>query len=633
MCGIAGIINHRSSPDAPGIVEAMNQVQAHRGPDGSGLFKDRDVVLGHRRLAVIDLATGDQPLSNEDETVTVIFNGEIYNYQKLRNDLEERGHHFKTQSDTEVIVHLYEELGGECTSLLDGMFSFAVYNSQTRRVLLGRDRTGQKPLYYFMQNGMLVFASELAALKCHPAMPRELDPAAVSDYLSFQYVPGPGTIFRNVFKLAPGHQLEFRINEGTVSIRSYRRLDYSLKQSSSFEESSRELRRLVEKAVTKRLISDVPLGAFLSGGVDSTIITALAARQRAPERTLAFTIGFDDDRYDERSFAARAADSINTATGNALRHKMAIVDPGDFSVVEKLAEICEEPYADASILPTFLLSRFARHDVKVALSGDGADEVFCGYERYLAMRYASRMDALPEAMRKTLLESLSRMFPDRGERTFSGRTRRFLRVAAAPAGRRYFEMLNRCPAKTKALLFGDRLRDALRRDSAEYFNSLTWELSSFNKTEQLSELDFHTYLPGDILFKVDMASMATGLEVRSPFLDREVIDFATHLPLSYKLDGSSRKHILLEAFKDLLPPAIRNRPKKGFGVPVAAYLRGEWHNLAEEALFDSSLTRNGFFDGPQLRKLWQEHQSGRRDHSYLLWSLLLFALFLQRNHL
>ncbi len=631
MCGIAGIINHHADPAAGEIIAAMNECQIHRGPDGAGTYLDNDVALGHRRLSIIDLEKGGQPISNEDGSVIAVFNGEIYNYRKLREELLGRGHKFRSESDTEVIVHLYEELGGECVQMLEGMFAFAVYSRKSRRVLLGRDRMGQKPLLYFMAGGTLVFASEFPALKCHPAMPSELDANAVSDYLSFQYVPGPGTIYRNVHKLAPGHQLEFRLNDGTTSIRSYWRLDYSLKLTEPFDEAARELRRLVEKSVERRLAADVPVGTFLSGGLDSTIVTAVAAEKTHPGKLNAYTIGFSDATYDERPYATRAAEAINRRIGGGLVQREAVVDAEDFSLVEKMAAHCGEPYADASILPTALLSKFAASEIKVALSGDGADEIFCGYERYLAVRYASRLALLLETLSAPLFKLLASFVPDGGERTSSGRLRRFLRAAAAPADRRYYTLLNRCDASLKSSLFGERLRDAAKRDSAELFESLQWSLTGADRIERLSELDLHTYLPGDILPKVDIASMASSLEVRSPFLDREVLEFAARLPLPYKLHGSRRKHILAEAFRDLVPHEISARPKKGFGVPVASYLRKEWHNLAEQALFEGQLVRSGCFQAPAIRKIWSEHQSGRRDHSYLLWSLLLFSLFLDRN--
>lgn len=631
MCGIAGIVNHRGDPAAGEIIAAMNAALVHRGPDASGIYLDEQVAFGHRRLSILDLENGTQPFKNEDGSVIAVFNGEIYNFRRLRDELTARGHTFRSATDTEVIVHLYEELGGECVRLLEGMFAFAVYNAKTRRLLLARDRLGQKPLLYFMTNGTLVFASEFSALKCHPKMPTELDVNAVSDYLSFQYIPGPGTIYRNVHKLAPGHQLEFRLNEGTTSIRSYWHLDHSLKLTEPFDEAARTLRGLVEKSVERRLMADVPVGTFLSGGIDSTIITAIAASKRLPEKTNAYTIGFNETKYDERTFAARAASAINQRTGGRIVHMERVVNPGDFTLLEKLCAHCGEPYADASILPTARLSEFAASGVKVALSGDGADEIFCGYERYLALRWASRFSLLPGFLQRPLLKAASGLIPDGGERTLSGRLRRFLRVMAATKEQRYFTLLDRCGASLKQTLFGEKLRAAANRNSAELFDALQWELTSVNQIERLSEIDMHTYLPGDILTKVDIASMMYSLEVRSPFLDREVVEFAARLPLSYKLRGTKRKRILCEAFKDVLPREISGRAKKGFGVPVAAWLRRDWRSAAEQALFDGKLCNGEYFRRETVESLWKEHLSGKRDYSYLLWNLLIFSLFLERN--
>ena len=631
MCGIAGIINHHADPEAGRILSAMNQAQAHRGPDDSGTYLDDEVAPGHRRLSIIDLSGGHQPIFNEDNTIGIVLNGEIYNYRRLREELEGRGHRFRTGTDAEVVVHLYEEYDSECVSMLDGMFAFAVYNRKKRRVLLARDRLGKKPLLYFMTGDTLVFASEFSALQCHPAMPRELDCDSISDFLSLQYIPSPNTVYRNVRKLPPAHLLELRCADGTVSIRSYWHLDYSLKQELPFEEAAGEVRRLVEKAVAKRLMADVPCGVFLSGGLDSTIVAGLMAKLRAPAETDAFTIGFEDKRYDERHRAAEAACSINTFTGGALRHFEQVVNPCDFPLLEKLLAHYGEPYADASMLPTYLLSRFARERVTVALGGDGADEVFSGYERYLAMRYAARVDLFPVALRRPFFQFLTTLLPDNGERSRTGRFRRMFAALGSSSENRYFNLLNRCPASVKRTLFGERLRGALAHDSGDTFEAIRWEMTAPDQVERCSEFDLQSYLPGDILSKVDIASMAVGLEVRSPFLDREVVEFAARLPEHYKMPGRSRKHILKAAFAEQVPESIRNHAKRGFGIPLAAWLRGAWREPARETLFDGALISGGYINAKPLTTLWLAHQSGRRDFSYILWNLLVLSLFLARN--
>ena len=632
MCGIAGIINHHADPEAGRIIHAMNQAQAHRGPDDSGVYLDDEVALGHRRLSIIDLTGGRQPIFNEDDTIGIVLNGEIYNYRRLREELEGRGHRFRTGTDAEVVVHLYEEFESECLPMLDGMFAFAIYNRKKRRVLLARDRLGKKPLLYFMTGDTLVFASEFSALRCHPAMPRELDHDSISDFLSLQYIPSPNTVYRNVRKLPPAHLLELHCTDGTVSIRSYWHIDYSLKQELPFRDAAHEVRRLVEKAVEKRLMSDVPCGVFLSGGLDSTIIAGVMAKLRASSGgTDAFTIGFENPAYDERRRAAEAAASINRLTGGALRHFERVVDPCDFSLLEKLLAHYGEPFADASMLPTYLLSRFARERVTVALGGDGADEVFSGYERYLAMRYAARVDLFPVALRRPFFRFLTSLLPDNGERSRVGRLRRMFAALGSSADNRYFNLLNRCPASVKRTLFGERLRNALYHDSGDTFEAIRWEMTAPDQVERCAEFDLRSYLPGDILTKVDIASMAVGLEVRAPYLDRELVEFTARLPEHYKMPGSSRKHILKAAFADQVPEVIRNGSKKGFGVPLAPWLRDAWREPAREALFDGPLIAEGYINAKPLTTLWLAHQSGRRDFSYILWNLLVLSLFLARN--
>ncbi len=633
MCGIAGIINHHADPDAEKKIRDMNWSLAHRGPDGSGIFTNEEVAFGHRRLAIIDPARGGQPMTNEDGSIIVILNGEIYNYRELRRELLARGHVFKSDSDTEVLVHLYEELGSECVAMLDGMFAFAIYNQRSHRVLLARDRMGKKPLLYFMNGDTLVFASEFQALRQHPGMPRELDMNALSDFLSFHYIASPNTAYRNVRKLPPAHQLEFRLTDGTVSIRGYWHLDYSLKNEISFEDAAHELRSLMEKAVEKRLMSDVPSGVFLSGGIDSTIVTALTTRLRGDAETEAFTIGFADSAYDERHYARIAAQFINKLHPGKLKHFESEVDASDFSLLEKLAAHFGEPFGDASMIPTYLVSRFAGERIRMALGGDGADEIFGGYERYVAMRYAAKLDSVcPAFVRRPLFQTGSLLLPDSGERTVSGRSRRMLQLLGCPPELRYFKVFDHAPQECKRRLFGERFRTALAHDSSEIFAQRLWELTAPDPVERLAELDVHTYLANDILPKVDISSMAASLEVRSPFLDREVVEFAAKLPQEYKLSGRRRKHILRAAFADLLPPEVERRPKKGFGVPVARWLRRDWRNLAREALFDSPLTRDGFCNEKELERLWEEHQSERRDHSYLLWGVMNLAMFLTREN-
>lgn len=631
MCAISGIVNLHSDSDTLATVEKMTRAQCHRGPDDSGTFCDEKVILGHSRLAIIDLETGHQPIVTPDGALVLAVNGEIYNFREVRADLEKRGHHFQTASDSECIIHLYEEYGEDFVNFLDGMFAFALYDTVRHRVILGRDRLGQKPLLYFMNGDTLIFASEFAGLMTHPDFPEQLDTDAISDYLSLQYIPSPDTAFRNVRKLPPGHLLCFNLDTGTLSIRCYWQLDYSIKNSElSIGDAAQELRKLVEKAVEKRLVSDVPLGTFLSGGVDSCIITGITAKKLYPAPCEAFTAGFGNAAYDERSAAQRSAEIINSVCGGNLRCHEKMIKSDDFDLVLKLLPNFGEPFADASALPFFLLSEFAKSKISVALSGDGADEIFAGYERYLAMRYAEKVYWLPGAVRQMLFGGAAKLLPDKGERTTSGRLRRLFKLFASPEKSGYFNLLDRCPATLKKELFGPAMEKSLKHDSAECFTTLNWELISNDKVEKLGELDLKTYLPGDILVKADVASMANALELRSPFMDTAVVEFAARLPMKYKLHGKERKKILKMAFPEFITPELSGRPKRGFGVPVAAWLRESWKAPAQEKLFTSQLISGKFVNESVLKRLWDMHQSGEADYSYILWELIVLDLFLER---
>jgi asparagine synthase (glutamine-hydrolysing) len=549
----------------------------------------------------------------------------------LRKELENKGHAFATASDSEVLIHLYEEEGEHFVERLEGMFAFALWDSRKRVLLLGRDRMGKKPLYYFLHKGALVFGSELAVLKYHPDFPCTIDPDALADYFSLLYVPQPYTVFKNVYALPAACCMRFEPDREKADIFPYWTLDFSEKNNSaSPEELAEELRRLVTEAVRKRLIADVPTGVFLSGGIDSNIVTSVAAELLGSQGCRAYTVGFSESRYDERALARQGAAAINARCGGNLCHREREVDLADFSLISELTAHCGQPYADSSILPTALLSAFAREEITVALSGDGADELFGGYERYLAMAMAAKLDKFPLCLRRSAL-NFAAFFPDRGERHLSGRLKRFLRISTTPAEERYFAILDRAPAQLRQELFSREFLQAQTASGEERFHGAAGPLTTPESKELFSETDLHTYLPGDILPKADISSMASALEVRSPFLDREVVEFAAALPWRMKQKGRVRKYLLKEAFKDHLAPEIRNAPKKGFGVPVAAFLRQQWKNAAEELLFEGPLTTGEFLQVHTLRRLWQEHQSGRMDHSYCLWSIIIFALFL-RTH-
>ena len=631
MCAITGIVKFEQASPVDSIIRKMTDAVIHRGPDDSGFFVDEHVALGHRRLSVIDIDGGNQPMYNETREIVVILNGEIYNYRELRCQLEEKGHIFCSESDTEVIVHLYEEMGRQFVPLLNGMFAFALYDMRKKLVLLGRDRLGQKPLFYFQKGMELVFASELSALEQHPDMPDELDINAVSDFLSLQYVPGASTIYRNVRRLSPGHTLEYHLDERSITQRSYWHAVYTFKSSElSFEEAAAELRRRVENAVERRLVSDVPLGVFLSGGVDSAIITSVTARNLGGLPCKAFSVGFADRKYDERALARNFAGYLAGENLN-IEHYEKQIEPGDFELLKKLCSHFGEPYADASMLPTAQLCSFAREKVTVALSGDGADELFGGYERYHAMRLFSKVSSAPVGVRKLFFGTIQRLLPDSGERTLSGRARRFFKLLSSSTPERaYFDLLDRAPGEVKRKLFRKKAPEIYRHDSSDVFRRTYRTLSGQNEYELCSELDILTYLPGDILPKVDITSMAYALEVRSPFLDREVAEFAARLPWEYKQYNGERKRILKEAFKDIVPREIFDRPKRGFGVPVASWLRTSWKDQAYETIFGGKLV-SCYADESVLNQIWKQHQSRKCDWSYLLWSLLVLELFLSRG--
>jgi len=623
MCGIAGIFNYRrDEPVPPDSLQTMADAMVHRGPDEEGRWVGGRVGLAHRRLSIIDLTHGQQPMSTDDGAVVVSFNGEIYNHHELRQDLEAAGVAFKTTCDTEVLLHLYRARGVDMVKALNGMFAFAIYDASERRLLLARDRMGQKPLFYFVRDGRLAFASELTALSKAPAFPRDIREQSLHDYLTYQYVPSPHTIFRGVRKLPPGHILTCSLDDGTEpEPRPFWSLDYSDKTTATFAESARRLRTLVRDAVSARLMSDVPLGAFLSGGIDSTITVGLMAESiDQPFKT--FTIGFPEAKYDEQRFAEIAARQ------HATEHRTKVVNPQDFSVVEKLVRHYGEPYCDASMLPTYLLSCFTREHVTVALSGDGADELFGGYYRYLVMQHARVFDLCPLPVRQALARAMLRVLPPKTEeRTLFGRLNRIVALAASTRENRYLDVISRFPEGLKQSVYGPRMQDADLVTSDELLRAEFARATAGHPTEAVSEVDVHTYLPGDILTKVDIASMATSLEVRSPFMDHRVVEFAASLPWRYKQCCGVRKRILTTAFGDLVPPELKRRPKMGFGVPIARWFRNEWRSTLEDVLLGSTARDRGFLDADTIRLMIRDHCELRADYSYGLWALLLFELW------
>lgn len=626
MCGICGIVNLSGNVIDSANLEKANNSMFSRGPDGYGIKILSHAGLAHRRLSIIDLATGRQPLSNEDETIWITFNGEIYNYLILKDELIRLGHIFKTNSDTEVIVHLYESFGKECIRKLDGMFAFAIYDIARNKLLLARDRLGKKPLVYCKNDVDFTFASELQALALFPNFSNEINPQAVSDFLSFTHIPAPSTIYKNVFKLKPGHYLELDVAKKSIEIVQYWKADYSVKSNISFNDAKNELRILLTKAVEKRLMSEVPLGCFVSGGLDSAVVTSLMSEVLKGDLST-FTIGFDDPQYDERHYAKAVTDRFKT------KHHVKQVTPSDFLVLEKIIKNFGEPFADSSMIPTCQLSEFAREKITVALSGDGGDEFFGGYYRYNMFRHAQCSDLLPEKIRISVIDSIEKFLPKSGdERRLAGKAKRILSMLKTNGIARYFDMLNKCDENLKGSIYGFKLKDTLKelRPSVNHLEKLFEFLTASDSIEKLMELDIYSYLPNDILTKVDIASMSHSLEVRSPLLDYSVTEFLSKLPIEFKNTTFTRKKLLVETFKKDLPREILTRKKMGFGVPVGRWIRNEWKDKTKELLLNSELCKNGYFDNSAIQKVLTRHLDRSNDYSYLLFSLMVMELWFRK---
>jgi asparagine synthase (glutamine-hydrolysing) len=632
MCGIAGIINN-SDNRVEELIHNMTDTMWYRGPDDSGYLIDENVALGHRRLSIIDLDNGHQPMFNADKSIAVVFNGEIYNHNELRSELEKNGYTFKTRCDTEVLVYLYEKYGKDFINKLNGMFAFCIYDLRQGKLLLARDRMGQKPLFYYHNGKQLFFCSVLRGLKENPDIPREYNYQSIHDYLSLQYIPSPHTVYQKISKLPPAHLMEFDITEGTMKLECYWKVDYSpsvKKTKLTFSNAKMQLRELLTRSVKRRLMSDVPYGTFLSGGLDSSIITGIMM-ELCDQPVKAFTIGFNEAQYDERAYAEKVAQEFNRNSKLPLEYYVKVINPQDFEIVKKLVRHCGEPYSDASIIPTYFLSEFTSKHVTVALSGDGADELFAGYERYLLMRYSKYSDFMPLHLRKLFFGLPAKLIPNKGDRSFVGRLQRTLHSVASVTDKRYISIISRFNEILKSTLYGERFANFNFCPSSDVISSIYNSTSAAHNVEKIMETDLHSYLPGDILTKVDIASMACSLEVRSPFMDHEVVEFAASLPLKYKQRRISRKHVLKQAFSDLIPPEILNRSKKGFGVPLHQWFRGPWREQLQEHLLEGSLVKDGFFRKEAMEKLLNDHFANKNDHSYPLWSLLVLELFIEQE--
>jgi asparagine synthase (glutamine-hydrolysing) len=615
MCGIAGFVerqNEAARGRAAEVLDRMCRVISHRGPDDQGTRVQGPVALGMRRLSIIDLAGGNQPISGCDPSVMVVFNGEIYNYREVQKELEGRGHRFHTHSDTEAIVHAYEEYGAGCVEHLRGMFAFALWDERRRELFIARDRAGKKPLYYTLtQTGTLVFGSELKSLLEHPEVERELDPEALDAYLTFGYVPDPLSIFRGIRKLPPGHHLTYK--DGQVQVTEYWDFPFEPEPAPRSEEDYlEELRALLDEAVRVRLVADVPLGAFLSGGVDSSAVVGFMARHTGrPVKT--FSIGFHEDSYSELKYARIAAKHFGTD------HHEFIVTPDICHIVDELAWHFDEPFADSSAIPTYMVSKLAREHVKVVLSGDGGDELFAGYTRYGIDRQRSAFAHLPSFLRRGVMRPLSRSLPH------GAWGRNFLYNVALDPIARYVDSISVFSELNKPSLYTEDFRRRLQglELAGARYRSLAAKVSTGKALDRVLYLDSKTYLPGDILTKVDRMSMAVSLEARVPLLDHHLIEFVARMPDTMKMRGLQTKYLFRRAVRDMVPAEILERPKQGFGVPLQQWINDQLRGRIHETLREQRTRERGLIEDVYVRRLLDEHERNRRDHSGQLWALFM----------
>jgi len=623
VCGICGEVKLRDGPPPSlDVTREMLRTMRHRGPDGEGVFGDSQVALGAVRLAIIDLTGGQQPIQNEDGSITIVFNGEIYNFASLRSQLERLGHRFATHSDTETIVHAYEEFGTECVQHLNGIFSFAIWDQPRRSLFIARDRLGVKPLFYAVTDDSVIFASELRVMLAHPRLTRQVDLVSFNDYLTFEYVPTPRSMIKGIRKLPPGHTLTVHGGRATVEPYWDVRLERSESGRKSEREYERELLDRLEESVRRELVSDVPVGVLLSGGLDSSAIAVMAARHY-PGTLQTFTAAFEDESFDESSFARVVAER----TG-AQHHEIVVSADRLLALVPKLGELVDEPLGDSSFVPTYLLSQLVQRHVKVALGGDGGDELFAGYPTYQAHRLVEYYEmVVPEPIRRDIVPRLIGRLPTSFDNvSFDFKLKRFISARGAPVATRHHQWLGSfTPDETRSIL--EPWAYVEERDVFEIVTQHQRRCAARQAVNQLLYWDMKMYLEGDILQKVDRASMACSLEVRVPLLNHLLVEWATALPHDLKLRGFTTKYLFRKALRRILPPEITDRKKKGFNMPVAKWLVGPLRELVEDTLSESRLRADGFFRPAGVRRLLDEHYSRRRDNRKLIWTLLIFQLW------
>jgi asparagine synthase (glutamine-hydrolysing) len=618
MCGIVGkLVNPARNTVERDLIERMCARLEHRGPDSRGVFLDAAVGLGIQRLRVVDLVTGDQPSYSEDRSVVVVLNGEIYNFGELRRELRARGHRFASEGDTEVIAHLYQEHGIDCVKRLHGMFAFALWDRRRRRLLLARDRVGKKPLYYAWRDGQLTFASELRALLEDQTIPREVDSVALDRFLAYGYVPAPDSILAGVRKLEPAHTLVWE--DGATTIDRYWSLDFSNKLTVADPRELHEpIREAIRAATARRMIADVKIGAFLSGGIDSSaVVAAMSEVSRDPVRT--FSIGFEHEDFDELPHARRIAQLFGT------EHEEFVVRSDAIGTVPRIVRQFGEPFADPSAIPSFQLAELTRRHVTVALNGDGGDEAFGGYTRYVANRVAARLDHLPRVVKRAAAATGDRLGGG-DPRSASNKAGRLLRGLGTDPGDRYGRYVAWFDEPRRSALYSDAFA-ASCRNGGDVLRAAWARTSGTDVVDKMLEVDTLTYLPGDLITKIDIATMAHALEARSPLLDHQLLEFAASIPADLKVRGRQKKWILREALRDWLPDEILDRPKQGFSVPVSAWFRQELAELAQSVLLDPRSMERGYFRPERVEAMLARHRSGAGDEGKRLWSLFVLELW------
>ncbi len=619
MCGICGVTYFdRERNVLEPEVKSMCDVIRHRGPDDEGWITKGNYGIGMRRLSIIDLFTGRQPISNEDGSIWIVFNGEIYNHVELRDELIKKGHKFQTKCDTEAIVHAYEEYGEECPKKLNGMFGFAILDLRKRILFLARDRLGIKPLYYYHDSRKFAFGSELKSILQVPNIPREVDLRALDLFLTFEYIPSPYSIFQGIRKLPPGHSLTLK--DGRINIKEYWDLNFDEKEVPEGE-LCEQLLELFQDAVKIRLMSDVPLGAFLSGGIDSSAIVAMMSRvMDRPVKT--FSIGFKEDTYNESHYAQQIANHFNT------EHHVEIIEPNALELTEKLVGFLDEPFGDFSIFPTYLVSKMARKHVTVSLSGDGGDELFAGYDTYIANKAGRAYERLPGLLRSAMHPILNRIPPTEKKKGLINRAKRFVEGMELPADLEHTRWMIFLQEAEKNKLYSNDVQDMLNgSDSFEFIRNYFNRVNTSDPLNRQLYVDIKSYLVDDILVKVDRMSMATSLETRVPFLDHRFVEFSATIPSRLKLQGKNTKYLLKKAMGGILPPQILNRGKEGFSIPIKNWLKEDLKPLMLEVLDQQKIKREGFFNANYVEQLKKEHLSGKQNHSHRLWSMMVFGIW------